>query len=59
MRFTHDAQVMPSIGTWISMVAGAPAPSVVILQGSIAAECRRTGDEVGTLDPCRPSRSRW
>ena len=40
MRLTHDAQVMPSIGSWISVVAAAPR-SVVILPGSISAVAGR------------------
>ena len=37
MRFTHEAQVMPSIGSWISVGRAAGVGSVVILLGSIAA----------------------
>ena len=45
MRLTHDAQVMPSMGSSIS-VGAASARSVVILLGSIPDGARRSADEV-------------
>lgn len=46
MRFTHDAHVIPSMGSWISAAAGLRVGSVVILQGSIS------GGVAGTRGPC-------
>src|SRR5215212_5229083 len=62
IRFTHDAQVMPSIGSWSSAVAetagsvGAEA-SVVILPGSIPSrspDAVRHHPQVAALGTLRP-----